>query len=1806
MKKLILNSSLALTFFILFISSISLTSCNRNTVELESFSPSGEVPLQTSISFVFNKDISPPKKLDQWLNEEFIKFDPAISGQFKWTSANTLLFSPSGSLLPEQDYKARITDKVLFNTKLKSDFEKLQFHTPDFKVEKADFFWTQIPKSSYQVSVQANLIFNYPVVPDQLRNQLEVYKEGQRVTNFEIVTKETSNTIGINFGEAQQTDKEQDYKLVIKKGLSSVYKRKPLKDDKVMELSLAPITELNITEITSGFETDAGWIEVGTTQMVDKDFLQKYVSLNPDIKTEFTVTPNSFRIEGSFNAGDEVNVKITKGLPGLYGGSLKENYEQSVLMANIDPYIRFSDKGGKYLMHGGQKNVTVDAVNIPEAEVQVYEVFRNNILFFLQNNSYGYYYGDEYYDDYYGNSYSVENFGKELWKDKIKLSNSQNKRDRFTVNLNKALGQRFKGIYVVRVNSALDMWRQDSKIISISDLGIISKVSGNEMLIFVNSIATTNPVEGVKVELVSTNNQTLVSANTDANGFIHIKNLKEQLGDFEPRLLMAQKDDDFNYLDMQETFVETSRFDVGGKAETEEGLDAFMYSERNLYRPGENMHLSAILRNANIEPTLEIPLLVKLIDPSGRTVQEWKKNTNQQGSFELAYNIPQYLRTGSYVYELYTGSNQLISSYKFSVEEFAPDKIRVDLKQNKTQLLPGEEIKIDVNSKYLFGSPASRHKYETDINFTHQPYTSKRFPDINFSNHSFYNSKMENYVMEGNLDENGNAEISYKIPDSIRSGGVVKATALVSVFDVTGRSVARAAEFNIYPKNYFIGIKSEGEYAATGADVRFKLAAVDSRDNSISAFQTTAELIRFEWHTVLRKNQSDRYYYTSEKEEITEWRRDVVLNGVTNYNFKLMRGGSYELRVYKKGDKDYVKTNFYAWGGNVSSASSFEMNKDGNIEVKTDKLSYSPGETAKILFRTPFSGKMLVTLERNKVFEHQYIEVKNNVAELSMKVGEGQMPNLYISATLFKKHTIENTSPFLVGHGYASIKIEKQGNKLPVNIIAPEKIKPRTKQEIIIKTAALKDVFVTLAAVDEGILQIKNYVTPDPYNYMYAKRQLSVKSYDLYKFLLPEMVSLATHTGGDGGFEMIRKRSTPITADRFKLVSFWSGIKRSNANGEVKVVLDIPQFNGEIRLMAVAYHGQKFGSAEKPMTVSNDVLIMPALPRFLSQNDELQIPVTVMNTTNRSGNVQVKMNIQSPLAASSGLSQNISVGAKESKVINFSVRSGKDIGVAKINFESSGMEIVREETELAVRPISPLVKETGSGIVKAGENINIQLPSGFLTSTQSTSIKISKFPALVYADKLQRLIGYPYGCLEQTVSKAFPQLYFEDLAALAAPEAFKGGNPVYYVKEAIRKVESMQQPEGGISYWPGESLVNYWGSVFAAHFLVEAQKAGYEVNKTKLDNLLDYLQQMATKKETKQYMIYNGLKWETKTIASKENVYALYVLALAKRGDLSLMNFYRSKPDLLSKDEVYLLAGAYALMNRWSMYHSLIPKAFIPEIVQRETGNTFDSEIRANALMLNILLEVDPSNSQIPIITKYLARNIGNFYSTQDMSWGIMALGKAAKANANSNIKMDIKADGKTFVTYDNKNLDIKADNLNEKNVTLSASGIGQVYYYWVTEGIKVNAPVKLEDAEIRVRRTFYDRTGKQITNNTFTQGQLVVCKISLESISKSASNIVISDLVPAGFEIMNPRITNLSQQSWIPTTNRMYPEHIDIRDDRLLLFTSIGARQKQDFYYMLRVINKGEFQLPAIGAEAMYDPEFHSYHGEGKVIIKN
>ncbi|HEX5652735.1 MAG TPA: alpha-2-macroglobulin family protein, partial [Chitinophagaceae bacterium] len=656
--------------------------------------------------------------------------------------------------------------------------------------------------------------------------------------------------------------------------------------------------------------------------------------------------------------------------------------------------------------------------------------------------------------------------------------------------------------------------------------------------------------------------------------------------------------------------------------------------------------------------------------------------------------------------------------------------------------------------------------------------------------------------------------------------------------------------------------------------------------------------------------------------------------------------------------------------------------------------------------------------------------------------------------------------------------------------------------------------------------------------------------------------------------------------------------------GEVDFEFEVPQFSGELRLMAVSYKGNCFGAAENTMTVADPVVISTALPRFLSPGDTVFVPVTLSNTTARSANVTATIQTSGAVKASGNNSQQLSLNAKSEGRAGFSIVADPTIGVGTVKILVSGMgEKFEDLTEISVRPPSTLQKVTGSGSLTGGSSKRISIGlSDFIPGSVDYNLVISRSPVMELGGHLKYLVQYPYGCTEQTVSAAFPQLYYGDMADLMQLNKQNKVNANTNIIEAIRKIKMRQLYTGAVTLWDGGGEEDWWATIYSAHFLLEARKAGFDVDNSLLETMLGYINQRLKNRELINYY-YN--RDQQRKIAPKEVAYGLYVLALANRKNVPAMNYYKSNPSILALDSRYLLAAAYAAAGDRRSFNSLLPSAFAGEESVPQTGGSYYSDVRDEAIALNALVDADPANPQIGVMARHVADKLKSrrWLSTQERAFAFLALGKILRTANTTNATAEIKVNGKTIAKIDGGQWRADKKALGGTEVEILTKGSGRLYYYWEAEGISASGAYIEEDNYLRVRRKFYDRRGTPLNENNFKQNDLIIVGITLEkSYSGAVENVVITDLLPAGFEIENPRTKEIPGMEWIKDAST--PTALDVRDDRIHFFDD-ATLNKQVYYYAVRAVSPGRYKMGPVSADAMYNGEYHSYHGAGVISIK-
>ncbi len=1791
--------------FLVLILPIIITSCGDDgTVHIVYKDFGEEVSTTQNLTIEFNQEVANPNQLNRWDSTAYIQFEPEIKGAFNWESTSRLVFSPANQLPPATTIKGTVSKAILTGAKdLKlGDDISFTFSTKPLTIQEISAYYSRVNRGSKDdPNAFVELTFNFPVPVQEVENRLKLQlgldlagitmetedKFSRKVLfyadRFELVDQTFPITVTVGagitpFGGAQTTTKE----LKVQTNLSSPFNFK-------------------VKSISSLYNGSEGVVDIVTTQAPQADDFKKFLSINPKIDFKLERKSNGFQlVSEDFQISQKYEVIVKKGLEGEIGGVLRSEYRQDISFGNVQPTIKFAGNKSRFLSKQGFKNVKIQILNVPEVELVVYKLYENNALNFLSSRNYYYDYNTDEYT--YGYNYGNTNQYDEVWKETVTTGDLAREGNYSILNLDfEDKLKDFKGIFIIQVKSTENQWLKDSRVISISDLGLIAKNGRNRTYVFVNSLETASPVTGAQVTLIGTNNQKLQTVITNGQGAAIFELDPNMPSGFDPQMVVVQQGEDYNLMDFMSTAIQTSRFDVGGKYLYDRKYEGFVFMERDLYRPGETANFAVIVRDRDWGLPGEIPIKIKVRTPDGRDFISIQKVLSQQGFGEASIALPIASLTGNYSMSVYTSNDQFLVSKNLKVEEFLPDRIKVNSNLDKKEYLSSDDnINLEIKAVNFFGPPAANKSYQVRMQWERRSFWSKKFRNYSFSYHEL-NTPLYDVSREGTTNDAGAAYENIRIPE-FSNNGLINLTAFVTVFDETGRPVSVVNRAKIFTQDVFYGIRSADYWVKTGSLVKSDLIALDKDENVLNDKKARVKIVKHEYKTVLTKSGS-YYRYRSQKYERTIEDKQVVFSGQnTSISFIPDLSGRYEVRIYPPGSKNYIAKSFYAYGYGATNANSFEVNTEGEVDIILDKEGYATGETAKVLINTPFNGTALITVESNEVKDYFYVQTENRSAQFDLSIKDTYLPNVFVSATLFKPQK-ESEIPLTVAHGYALVKADDPGNKLEVAIEAVEKSRSNQTQRISVITQP--NAMVGLAVVDEGILQVAKYKTPSPYDFFYGKRALEVDSYDLYPYLFPEIAG--NLPGGGAELEsQLSSRINPLNNKRVKLVSYWNGIKQADGSGSLDFDIEIPQFSGDLRVMAIAFNDQSFGNGQRNMKVSDPIVISPGIPRFLSPQDTLQMSVAISNTTSKGINAEVTIDAKGQVNTIGTAAGRETLDAGKEKSLSYELAAKNEIGQGEIEVKvKDGGDEYLNTTSITIRPNVPLVKTTGSGVINdaATRQVTMEVEK-YIPSTVKRKLIVSKSPMTEFSSDLNYLLRYPYGCIEQTTSRGFPLLYYTEITGESADKNQAGNNANYIVNEVIKRLYLMQLYNGGFAYWPGQGNPSLWGSAYATHFLVEARRAGYSVNSKVLKKALDFLKKKANEKKVIDYYYTYTSK---RAIYPRSSIYSLYILALAGEPQRSTMNFYYSKQGSLTSDSKYLLAAAYSLTGDRQRGLSFLPSDFSTDATIKSSGGSFYSPLRDEAIALASLLDADPTHSQIPVMAKHVADALKSrrWYNTQERAFSLVALGRIAKQAANSNITATVSGPNGKIGEFENTKepLELAGENLTG-NINIQTQGEGTLYYFWETEGISKDGSYEEEDNYLKIRRTFLNEGGGTVDLSNVKQNDRIVVRLTLQNAYGTAvENIVVTDMLPACFEVENPRFGELPEYRWIKDSST--PDHSDFRDDRVHLFTDLYTGQKRVYYYMVRAVSKGKFQLGPVAADAMYNNEYHSYHGGGEVIVK-
>ena len=1641
------------------------------------------------------------------------------------------------------------------------------------------------------------LVLAFSETPD--RNQLTRFfhleAEGQGEVEYRLTGSMGSNTVMVE--TAPVLAEKLEY--AIDAGMTSVTAGvKPL--DRGSRGSLP--MEMNVA--LKKIETDSPPFDPPTLRANFNAFpevngLKEYVSVSPAVSYTVEAVDDwdgrGLVLHGDFKPGAIYEVTFKEGLPAANGSSLVKTITRSIQFPLPSPAVRL-ESPGRYLSPRGTLSVPVSAANLQEFEARLRPVFANNLVEMARRESDWYYSENEVTRDLTGSAKTVTNL--------LPVAQDGNT-VRGAVNLRSLAGREPRGAYW------LDVWgkkaRGEGRLLVVTDLGIASRVFAGGAVVWVNSLRTAQPVAGAEVTVYARNNQILAHGTTDDRGLVKMEWATGEEDD--PFLVTAEAEGDLSYVDLGKGRVEQGE-GLGVAEYVEAGkVEAAVFTERGVYRPGETVFVQALVRDGQQMAPESFPVVWRVRRPDGRIFQDIPVELDPLGSVQAEVMLPEFLPTGRYTFELaMPGTLTTLGETTVALEDFVPPQIRVEVKPSPERGSAGDVVLFGVRSAHLFGRAASGLKVSGAVTFKAAPFAPTNWGGWLFGDgEKEFTSEYRN-LGTGTLDEEGAVSFEAESRKAWRPPAALQCVQQATVMEASGRSVTAYGNSMLDAYPFYVGLKPAWEGAVrVGATQRVAVVEVLPTGSAVEKGKALVMVLsRVTWNSVLRRNAHGRYEWKSER-QVVEIRKDTLEAGgeALDWSFAVDGSGEYLLVAQDPASGASSSLSFNA-GSADSEWLAWSREKPGRVELTWNKDRYGPGETALLQVRAPFAGPALLTVETDHVREMRVVTLEKNTAELEVPVEASFAPNAYCSLTLIRPATAEAVWSAHRAVGAIPLMVDRPGHELHVKVDAPAVIRPKTS---LMGTVTVHDEGgnpvsgrVTVMAVDEAICMLTEFETPNPATVFKAQRYLGVNLYDLYGELMPvteDQMEAAPAPGGDGE-DGLRRRLNPIKANRFKPVALWQAAVELNTNGQAQIQMDVPEFSGELRLMAVAYTATQTGSTSTPVLVKRELIVQPAFPRFLAMGDSCRAMVALHNESGLPMSVKLRVLCGGPLQAEVA-DQVVQLPAGGSAQVDLPLVAGPGPGKAVCTIEAEGgEEFFRDIVELAVRPAAGSRVDAVSRVLAAGESITMEPPKDWLPVSLSMSGLLSALPSLQMGRALDYVVHYPYGCLEQTVSGAFPLLYAEEWATRMLPSSQALGDVSVWVPSAISRVLSMQQEGGGFSMWPFSRGTEKDASIYAVHFLVEAKAAGFDVPEERLKEALEWVRSRLDRTVSTQA---TPDEW---ILEMQERAYLCHVLALAGRPDAGWNARLCEQAAKLNFAARAHVAAALLLAGEPRKAMPLMGSMVLPVTRVRVPGRLLDSDVRDAALLLSAWLDIDPENEAVVRLAQYLRdrQQNGHWGNTQDDAMALLALGKLAQQLPAQEMPFAgtlTLPDGATRSFSGTNDVDWSLKPGEGGAITVKNDGPGKLYLVSRTEGVS-STPEAALDQGISIRREFLDIAGNELDPTELPQGELIVIRLTLDTHGRLLDQLVIEDLLPAGWEIENANLATSQQLPWLRQREESDRSR-EARDDRMLIFTAPISGERQ-FHYAVRAVTQGRYTLPPVVVSGMYEPEIRGVSEGGRVSV--
>lgn len=1500
------------------------------------------------------------------------------------------------------------------------------------------------------------------------------------------------------------------------------------------------------------------------------------------------------------------SVLIRAGLAAADGKTLGKDEQRKIFTGPLEPAVGFASQGS-VLPARESRGLPVVSVNVPEVDVEFYRVRDSEVAKFFAEYQRGGRRSGWQLDqgDYDSGNTPLRDYADSVYVNRFVLGGAQNERRLTHLPVQDITELQKPGLYFAAMKQ---VGRFDSEyetaIFYVSDIGLHLRAYKDRIYVHTASLKTGEALGDVALSVIDQKGETVMKAATDGSGDALVAYKLDA-----SQVLVARRGNDVSMLAFNQPALDLSEFAVAGREQA--WFDVFAWSGRDLYRPGETIRLSALMRDQDGKPVKAQPLFLSLKQPDGKVFLETQLSPRAGGFYEWQQALSPDVPTGRWQVQFRTapGASEVVQGMSLRIEEFLPERMKLDLDSAQKTLKPGEALQLDVSAAYLYGAPASGNRFTARLGLIAEQHPVEKYPDHYFGDPTIMLPKKTDDIVDSELDEQGRLKTPIELPAEVKGGAPVSAIITGSVYETGGRPVSRSLKRTMWPAAALVGVRplfDAKDSAPYNSTVGFELLRSDVAGKLSAAGNLSVSLLREqrEYHWTYESGHWG-YDYTSTWKTIETKPVAARAEGGTRFDFTV-EWGDYRVEVRDPATGLVTRFPFVAGWSEDNQNRGLDARPD-KVKLALDKTAYRAGDKLKVTLTPPHAGSGVLLVETDRLLHAQPIEAKPGSSFELTVTKDWERHDVYITALVFRGgSSLEKITPARAV-GVAHVPMDRRERTVAVTVTAPKMTKPEQPLPITVKAPQLagKKAWVTVSAVDVGILNITRFPVPDASKHFFAQRRLGVDAYDIYGRVIESFEGDVARLkfGGDMAVQALPQARRPTA--RVQTVDLYSGAAVLDRQGNAQIKLDVPDFNGTLRVSAMVFSDDKYGQGSSESVLRAPILAEVSAPRALAPGDKSMLTLDVQNFTGRAGEFTVALDANGPIEIA-GERRKLSLGVEKKSTLSFPITGGQGIGLATVKLKVSGAgQMVNRSFDVPVRPAWSSTARSRLIELAPGQPLNLgtDIAAGLLPGSVNARVTLSSMPPIPFGQALDELLMYPYGCAEQTTTRGYAALLLDaDTARRMGFTGLTADERRKRLEGAFSRLSSMQTSSGHFSFWGGDSEAYPVLTPYIAEFLLESREAGFAVPESTLQKALERLNEdlLAGSAPFYGYNNRDHLRFAYQAQAG-------YVLARLNRAPLGTLRALYDNDRAKAKTPLALmyLGLALNLQGDQARGKKAVAEAFVKKDEREGYWGDYGSSLRDQALMLMLArkhkLKVPQADLRLLAISKQLAAEEGGayrWYSTQEQ----IALARLAKTmmadiDPSNAIVGDVEVAGnKSAITSDRVYSRLYEYRDLAAGLRYDLRSTGKLYATIDVAGIPRARPAVKTD-QMSVVRRYYNTDGSAWKGGPLKEGQALIVQLEVESKTRMPDALLV-DLLPAGLEIENLNLTPAEEWADVSVDGVSLDErgsqanivHEEYRDDRYVAALKLEYGTAK-LYYLARAVTPGTYVVPPPQLEDMYRP---------------